>query len=60
MSDLRSRLAASLDGPDVECIFECAHCGVDNERWREDCPRCGGVLMRIVTDAGNDDAPTLP
>lgn len=57
-NDLRGRLAASLDGPDVESIYECAHCGTGSEDWREDCPGCGGVLMRIVTDARNDDAST--
>ena len=51
MGDLRGRIATSLDGPDVASVFECAHCGVENENWNEDCPRCGGVLMRVVTGA---------
>ena len=49
MDDLRGRIATSLDGPDVASVYECAHCGVESENWGEDCPRCGGVLMRIVT-----------
>ena len=58
--ELRRAVAAAIDGPDAESVYECAHCGIGSDDWREDCPNCGGVLMRIVTDVRNDDAPTSP
>lgn len=58
MGNLRVRLEASLDGPDAVSVYECAHCGVESDDWDDDCPECGGVLMRIVTDGRNDDDPT--
>ncbi|MFC4449198.1 hypothetical protein [Halorussus aquaticus] len=60
MSDFRSAVEDALDGPDVESVYECAHCGAGHDDWRDDCRRCGGVPMRIVTDARNDDTPTSP
>lgn len=55
MSELEEKLAYALDGPDAESVYECAHCGLGHEDWQDDCPKCGGVLMRIVTDARDDD-----
>ena len=48
MGDLSDRLSAALDGPDVDSVYECAHCGAGQDRWADDCSRCGGVIMRIV------------
>lgn len=54
MGDLRAALARALDGPDVESVYECAHCGAGHPDWRADCAACGGAVMRVVTDAGPD------
>ena len=48
--ELRRAMRDALDGPDVASVYECAHCGDGVGAWSEDCPRCGGVVMRIVTD----------
>lgn len=56
MGNLRASLKTALDGPNVESVYECAHCGFGHEHWQDDCRDCGGVLMRIVTDSRNDDS----
>ena len=56
MGELRDRVDAALDGPAAKSVYECAHCGFDNDGWQDDCPECGGVLMRIVTDSREDDS----
>lgn len=43
-------LAAALDGPDEASRYECGHCGAPADEWCPDCTRCGGTMMRIVTD----------
>lgn len=57
MGELRERVETALDGPTVESVYECAHCGFGHEGWQDDCPECGGVLMRIVTAPRNDESP---
>ena len=56
MGDLREAVESALDGPDVASAYECAHCGAEVENWSADCPRCGGVVGRIVL-AHRDDEP---
>ncbi|WP_132057324.1 hypothetical protein [Halorussus amylolyticus] len=51
IDELSAAFAAALDGPDVESHYECAHCGTVADEWSDDCPRCGGAVMRIVTSS---------
>ncbi|USZ69088.1 hypothetical protein NGM10_04955 [Halorussus salilacus] len=58
MGELADALAAALDGPDADSHYECTHCGAVADGWFDDCPKCGGTVMRIVTDHRDDPALT--
>ncbi|WP_158057836.1 hypothetical protein [Halorussus halophilus] len=55
MASLGDAFAAALDGPDEESRYECGHCGVVADSWHDDCNRCGGTMMRIVTEPREDE-----
>jgi len=50
IAELSAALSAALDPPDVTTRYECTHCGAVADEYRDDCARCGGAVMRIVTD----------
>jgi rRNA maturation endonuclease Nob1 len=58
ITELSAALSAALETPDVATRYECTHCGTVVDEYRDDCPRCGGAVMRIVTDAR--DGPIDP
>jgi len=40
----------------LESSYECSHCRAVVDEWTEDCPRCGGLVVRVVEPAGRRPA----